>query len=210
MKPTRRRPQYAAMRRGGQRPATNCICGCWRRWMKQGWPPACKARISTVVDAARQPVKPVAPDLPVYMAITLFVSLWLAVGGAFLMESIDPSSHSSAGRAVLALLAVALAGAAFTSQAPTPSTLACPREWFGCPLRRIRAFCPIPRRRRQPGTSRRRQASVQPMAGIQSATPMPAPIAPGDFLDVSGVSHAGVPFHGARISNGHGDAAHGA
>jgi polysaccharide export outer membrane protein len=31
------------------------------------------------------------------------------------------------------------------------------------------------------------QAGVPPMAGTQSATPMPAPIAPGDFLDVSEV-----------------------
>ena len=45
----------------------------------------------SVVDTARQPVKPVAPDLPLYMAITLFVSLWLAVGGALLLESIHPS-----------------------------------------------------------------------------------------------------------------------
>ena len=29
----------------------------------------------TVVDPARQPVKPVAPDLPLYMAITFFAGL---------------------------------------------------------------------------------------------------------------------------------------
>ena len=42
-------------------------------------------------DYASQPVKPVSPDLPLYLAITLFVSIWLAIGGAFLMESIHPS-----------------------------------------------------------------------------------------------------------------------
>jgi succinoglycan biosynthesis transport protein ExoP len=45
----------------------------------------------SVVDSARKPDKPVAPDLPLYMLITLFAGLWLAIGGAFLMESIHPS-----------------------------------------------------------------------------------------------------------------------
>jgi succinoglycan biosynthesis transport protein ExoP len=57
-----------------------------------------------VVDPARQPVKPVAPDLPLYMAITLFAGFWLAVGGALLLESIRPQTF-------IALLAVVLAGA---------------------------------------------------------------------------------------------------
>jgi len=42
------------------------------------------------------------------------------------MESIRPSSHSAAGRAVLALLAIVLAGAAGHAQAPTPSTSGLP------------------------------------------------------------------------------------
>src|ERR1017187_3641665 len=42
----------------------------------------------TVVDSARQPVKPVTPDLPLYLAITFFAGLWPAVGGALLLESL--------------------------------------------------------------------------------------------------------------------------
>ena len=42
----------------------------------------------SVIDYARQPVKPVSPDLPVYMAITLFVSLWLALAVVLMRESI--------------------------------------------------------------------------------------------------------------------------
>jgi uncharacterized protein involved in exopolysaccharide biosynthesis len=45
----------------------------------------------SVVDYARQPVKPVAPDLPLYLAITFFVGLWLAVGAALLLESLSAS-----------------------------------------------------------------------------------------------------------------------
>jgi len=74
------------------------------------------------VDYANQPVKPVAPDLPLYLAITLFVSIWLAIGGAFLMESIRPSAT----RVAVALLAAALAGVAAHAQAPTPSTSGLP------------------------------------------------------------------------------------
>ena len=144
----------------------------------------------SVVDSARKPDKPVAPDLPLYMLITLFASLWLAIGGAFLMESIRPSSHSSpqssAGRAVLALLAAVLAGAAIHAQAPTPSTSGLPTGVVRVPATQDNRKLPNPKEAPvtwdNPG-----QAGMAPMAGTQSATPMPAPIAPGDFLEVSEV-----------------------
>jgi polysaccharide export outer membrane protein len=143
-----------------------------------------------VVDAARQPNKPVAPDLPLYMLITFFAGLWLAIGAAFLMESIRPSSYSSpqssAGRTVVALLAVVLAGAAIHAQAPTPSTSGLPTGVVRLPATPDTRVLPNPKTAPltwdNPG-----QAGVPPMAGTQSATPMPAPIAPGDFLDVSEV-----------------------
>jgi polysaccharide export outer membrane protein len=144
----------------------------------------------SVVDAARQPNKPVAPDLPLYMLITFFAGLWLAIGAAFLMESIRPSSYSSpqssAGRTVVALLAVVLAGAAIHAQAPTPSTSGLPTGVVRLPATPDTRVLPNPKTAPltwdNPG-----QAGVPPMAGTQSATPMPAPIAPGDFLDVSEV-----------------------
>jgi hypothetical protein len=80
----------------------------------------------SVVDYALQPDKPVSPDLPLYMAITLFAGFWLAMGGAFLMESIQPSVHSSTGRAVVLLIAVLMSCAAVYAQAPTPSTSGLP------------------------------------------------------------------------------------
>jgi polysaccharide export outer membrane protein len=151
-----------------------------------------------VVDYARQPDKPVAPDLPLYMFITLFAGLWLAIGGAFLMESIHPSSHSSAGRAVVALLAVILAGAVIHAQAPTPSTSGLPTGVVRLPATPDTRIQPNPKE--APATwNNPGQAGVPPMAGTQSATPMPAPIAPGDFLDVSEVHTP--EFHSAvRVS----------
>ena len=136
----------------------------------------------SVVDYARQPDKPVAPDLPLYMLITLFAGLWLAIGGAFLMESIHPSVL----RTGVVVLAVMMAGAAIHAQAPTPSTSGLPTGVVRLPATPDPRNLPNPRNAPltwgNPG-----QAGVPPMAGTQSATPMPAPIAPGDFLDVSEV-----------------------
>jgi len=141
----------------------------------------------SVVDYARQPDKPVTPDLPLYMAITLFVGLWLAIGGAFLMESIRPSSHSAADRLILALFAFVLAGVASHAQAPTPST-------SGLPTGVVRLPSPqqpqtLPNAMESPAVWNDAGQAGLPAAatGTQSASPLPAPIAPGDFLDVSEV-----------------------
>jgi polysaccharide export outer membrane protein len=138
----------------------------------------------SVVDYASQPVKPVAPDLPLYMAITLFVSLWLAVGGALLLESIRPSSNSPAVRTLVALLVILLAGAVAQAQAPTPNTSGLPTGVVRLPASRQAPNLPNPKESPAVWNSAG-QAGQQPMAQAQSASPMPAPIAPGDYLDVS-------------------------
>jgi len=43
----------------------------------------------TVVDWAREPFKPVTPDLPLYMAIALFCGIWLGLGGALLLDALQ-------------------------------------------------------------------------------------------------------------------------
>jgi polysaccharide export outer membrane protein len=139
----------------------------------------------SVVDYARQPDKPVTPDLPLYMLITLFASLWLAIGGAFLMESIRPS----VARTLRMLLAAVLAGAAIHAQAPTPSTSGLPTGVVRLPASRDARILRNPSNLKEaPATwDNPGQAGVPPMAGAQPANPMPAPIAPGDFIDVSEV-----------------------
>jgi polysaccharide export outer membrane protein len=152
----------------------------------------------SVVDSALQPDKPVSPDLPLYMAITLFASLWLAIGSVFLMESIHPSSHSTAGRASVALLAALLAGAWGQGQAPTPSTSGLPTGVVRLPSLQQAPLLPNPNE--SPAVwDGAGQAGRAPMPGLQPAAPMPAPIAPGDFLDVSEVHTP--EFHSAvRVS----------
>jgi polysaccharide export outer membrane protein len=146
----------------------------------------------SVVDAARQPVKPVAPNLPLYMAITFFVSLWLALGGALLLESIRPTT-------LAALLAVLLAASALHAQAPTPSTSGLPTGVVVIPSAPPRNPN-LPNPKQSPLTwDNSAQSGLPPNLAAQSATPMPAPIAPGDFLDVSEVHTP--EFHSAvRVS----------
>jgi polysaccharide export outer membrane protein len=134
----------------------------------------------SVVDYARQPVKPVAPDLPLYLAITFFAGLWLAVGGALLLESIHPLPARSA----VALLAVLAACALARAQAPTPSTSGLPSGVASFPQTQETRSLPNPREAPTvwngvAGTGLPAQASPQ------AESPMPAPIGPGDFLDVS-------------------------
>jgi polysaccharide export outer membrane protein len=137
----------------------------------------------SVVDYARPPVKPAAPDLPLYMAITFFAGLWLAVGGALMMESIHPSVT----RAAAVLLAVLVAGGLAHAQAPTPSTSGLPTGVASFPQTPETKSLPNPKEAPLLWTSPAgaAQTGAPPLAVPQSALPMPAPIAPGDFLDVS-------------------------
>src|SRR5271157_1932741 len=137
----------------------------------------------TVVDPALQPVKPVAPDLPLYLAITLFASLWLAVGGALLLEFFRPPVD----RTFILLLAVFLACAATHAQAPTPTTAGMPGGVVRLPDTSQTQKLPNPKDAptvwNNPGGASVAGPPAQP--GTQSASPMPAPIGPGDFLDIS-------------------------
>jgi uncharacterized protein involved in exopolysaccharide biosynthesis/protein involved in polysaccharide export with SLBB domain len=136
-----------------------------------------------VVDPAQPPAKPVAPDLPLYMAITLFAGLWVAAGGALLMESLG----SPVTRTVALLVAVALAGPVSQAQAPTPSTSGLPTGVAHYPQTPERKD--IPNAKEAPAiwndAGGANQTGLPPMATALSATPMPAPIGPGDMLDVS-------------------------
>ncbi|MGA8043621.1 MAG: SLBB domain-containing protein [Terracidiphilus sp.] len=135
-----------------------------------------------VVDPARQPVKPVAPDLLLYMAITLFVSLWLAVGGALLLESIHPSVQ----RMGLLLAALALGAMPAKAQAPTPSTSGLPTGVVKLPQSTERRSVPNPHEApttwNAGGTEYQGIPSASAAAGVQT---MPAPISAGDLLDVT-------------------------
>ena len=136
----------------------------------------------SVVDPARQPVKPAAPDLPLYMAITLFVGLWLATGAALLAESLQPAAK----RAAVVLLAALAACACGHGQAPTPSTSGLPTGVASFPQTEERKSVPNPKEAPAVWNSPLLAApgGLAPGA-IAAEEPMPAPIGPGDVMDVS-------------------------
>ncbi len=138
----------------------------------------------SVVDFARQPVKPVAPDLPLYLAITFFAGLWIALGAALVRELLA----SQVGTALLALVVLCGAGGATQAQAPTPNTSGLPSGVASFPQTPETKSVPNPRNAPAiwndaggvppaPG--------VPASAGAQSAAAMPAPIGAGDFLDIA-------------------------
>lgn len=135
-----------------------------------------------LVDPARQPVKPVAPDPPLYLAITFFAGIWLALGGALLVESFG---HSASRKATVLLL-VLLAGVTAHAQAPTPNTSGLPSGVVRTPT--------APQTQNQPNPqespaiwndSSGASPAAQPLSVALSASPMAAPIGPGDTLEIS-------------------------
>jgi uncharacterized protein involved in exopolysaccharide biosynthesis/protein involved in polysaccharide export with SLBB domain len=151
----------------------------------------------SVVDAARQPAKPVAPDLPVYIAITFFAGLWLAVGGVLMVESWTKNGARTAALVLVALLA----GAAAQGQPPSPNLNGVPPG--------ISHFPPatqpsnLPSAKEAPtvwdNPAAAGQAGLPPLATALSNAPMAAPIGPGDALEIT-ESHT-PEFHSAvRVS----------
>lgn len=136
-----------------------------------------------VVDEARPPARPAAPDLPLYMAITLFAGLWIAAGIAFFLESVRPSDA----RALLALLAFVAAGTSIRGQAPTPSTSGLPTGVARIPQSGDNRSVPTPKDAPAVWTGAGVNFSGLP-AGAASLAAAPisvAPIAPGDLLDIA-------------------------
>jgi polysaccharide export outer membrane protein len=117
-----------------------------------------------------------------YMAITLFVGLWLAVGGALLLESFRPSSA----RVGVALLAVLLASSTDRAQAPTPATSGLPAGVAHLPPAAQPQNLPNPKDAPAVWNNAASASQIgQPPATAASSSPMPAPIGPGDTLDIA-------------------------
>ncbi len=132
-----------------------------------------------VVDAAREPAKPVSPDLPLYLAITFFVGLWIAVAAVFLRESLAASAR-------FATILITLFGccAMLHAQAPSPNTSGLPGSVVIVPQSQPARTLPNPKE--SPAVWNNPQSAGAPQtAEVQSSQPMPAPIAAGDSLDIT-------------------------
>jgi polysaccharide export outer membrane protein len=136
----------------------------------------------SIIDYARQPVKPVSPNPQVYLAITFFISIWLAWGGARLRESIRSRAASAAFFIVLGLFA-----GMGSAQAPTPSTSGLPTGVARIPQSTETRSHPNAKDAPSvwPAGEAANWAGVPPGAMSSSAQPMPAPIGPGDLVQVA-------------------------
>jgi polysaccharide export outer membrane protein len=141
----------------------------------------------SVLDFAREPAKAAAPDLPVYMAITFFVGLWLAVGCVLAVES-----TRSAGRGAAVLLGMAVvAGGLAQAQAPTPSTSGLP-SGVAHPIltednrgRGIReAEAQATEAAASTAQTQAPNASTNVSGGL-AESPMVGPIGPGDLVEIN-------------------------
>lgn len=133
-----------------------------------------------IVDSAREPVKPAAPDLPLYMAITFFAGLWIALGGALMAENFG---RKQIGAVVLLIMLAACGQRSAQAQAPTPNTSGLPTGVASFPQSQETKSQPNPKDApavwNQPGTP------AVGAAGAPASAPMPGPIGPGDWLDIS-------------------------
>jgi polysaccharide export outer membrane protein len=134
----------------------------------------------SIVDYAREPIRPVAPDLLLYMAITLFCAIWLAIGGALLMESIHPYATRIAAGLVLSLVLVTASHA----QAPTPSTSGLPTGVARLPQSSESKSQPNAKDAPEVWNTGQR-TGLQPASNSESRSPMPGPIGGGDLLEIS-------------------------
>jgi polysaccharide export outer membrane protein len=150
----------------------------------------------SVVDSARQPVKPMTPDSLLFFAITLFVGLWLAVGGAFLMESLSGSGTHT----VVMIVALILTLTTARGQVPTPSTSGLPTGVVHIPSSEERQNLPNPKESPALWNSASGPSQLGPPHATQEyQLPMDAPIGPGDTLDVS--EYHAAEFHSVvRVS----------
>lgn len=133
-----------------------------------------------IVDSARQPAKPVAPDLPLYSAITFFAGLWIALGGALMAENLARKQIS----AVALLIVLAACGPwGARAQAPTPNTSGLPTGVASSPQSQETKSLPNPKE--APAVWNQPGATAAGPGGRQAGEQMPGPIGPGDWLDVS-------------------------
>lgn len=136
----------------------------------------------SVIDYARQPVKPVSPNLPVDLGITLVASIWAALGVVLGREALRREWLRAAAVLVCAL---ALSTGAH-SQAPTPNISGLPAGVAHIP--QSGEMRSVPNAKDPPGvwSSGPETRGHEGPAGVSHAVPpFAAQIGPGDTLEIT-------------------------
>lgn len=134
-----------------------------------------------VIDPPRVAAKPVSPDAPLDFALTLFVGLWLALGGVLIKDSLQPAAN----RVAVLLCIAALSACMAHAQAPTPSTSGLPTGVARIPGRADAKTPANPNEAPRVWTGPGGPAPGASALGANLAGALPGPIVPGDMLDVS-------------------------
>ncbi|HTX75999.1 MAG TPA: polysaccharide biosynthesis/export family protein [Terracidiphilus sp.] len=146
-----------------------------------------------IVDPAQPPAKPSVPDPPLAFAIAGFVGIWLAMGGAFMMENLRPSRKGT----LAMVCALVLGGYALRAQAPTPNTSGLPTGVTRLPQSTVTGA--TPNAREAPPVWNAATPGAPAAGGNLAVGELPGPIVPGDLLDVS--EYHTPEFHSAvRVS----------
>jgi uncharacterized protein involved in exopolysaccharide biosynthesis/protein involved in polysaccharide export with SLBB domain len=137
----------------------------------------------SVIDYARQPVEAVSPDLPVLMAITLFVALWVGLAVVFMRDELQAWKS----RAAMAVLLIAATASMAHGQAPTPSTSGLPTGVARIPQSTETKNLPSPNDAPTVWNAAHgaKMAGIPPGAMGLPGMPAAAAIGPGDLLQVS-------------------------
>jgi len=138
----------------------------------------------SVIDYARQPVKPISPNLPVDMAITMFAGLWLGLAAVMSKETLAKKRVSAASLAVCLALGMAIAN----GQAPTPNTSGLPTGVARIP--QSAEMKSAPNAKDAPTVWNGQPANTAgAWAGVTAPAPsMEAPIGAGDMLNVAEIN----------------------
>jgi len=137
-----------------------------------------------VIDYARQPAKPTSPNLPAYIAITLFVSLWAALGAVLLRESFRARAAQTMALIVCALC-LSVAGHGQVPSSPNLSGL--PMGVGRIPQSTEKNTAPNAKEGPPTWGNAASPAGggVAPAGSMAPAMPMAAPLGPGDLLEVT-------------------------
>lgn len=143
-----------------------------------------------VVDPPIEPYKPSAPDLPLYLAISIVAAIWLAYAAVMLVAALKKPAVTAVSAGVLLLAALSLIyPGRLPAQAPTPSTQGIPAG-VAQPVITPNEPHPTPNPKEAPQIwNAQTNSQTGAAAGTETqhapGAPMPAPIAAGDILDVS-------------------------
>jgi hypothetical protein len=142
------------------------------------------------------------PDLLLYMAITFFAGLWLAVGGALLMESLHPSTgpgEVGSGDDCACWLCFSPVHSRACAGAHAPLSTAAHRRRPHSVYAGHKRPCPIPRTRPRSGTACRDQVSPEKRVAAHRRHSHARAHRPWRFSRCLRVPHAGVSFMVASL-----------